>query len=561
MGSINNILGIAKLAMMAQQTAIQVTAHNIANVNTKGYSRQEVVFEETTPLNWNPGQIGTGVNAAAILRKYDSFIEGQITDNRESYGNLDIQRYALTNIENLFYDSYGAGIDNLLNDFFSAMQDLSANPSGTPERVALLSKADALADAINNIYSDLFQLQKDMNNQVNQTINDINSITEQIADLNVKISQAETAGHNANDYRDMRGKLMNDLAELVDIQYFEDNTGQVTIIGGGTALLVERGNSWDLGTEINSDNNDYYNIIYNPGGNNSVDLTNNITNGKLKGLITIRDTTLNEIIDDIDRLAASVANEINQVHRGGFGLDGSTDNDFFTPSFKTGDPVSVTGFSTNSGTGDVSVTIIDPTLLTYHNYELTFSANGSDTIYTITNKTTNVSTSGTYTTIPPTSPTFQGLTFNITGTHDPGDKYTVSAHKDAAKNLQVAISTDETYKIAAAMQAVDNGEDNRNILTLVGLQDKLSVDGASTFNGYYSSVVGEIGANSQYVNNSSMAQKFSLEQLDNMRESVSGVSMDEEMANLMKYQNAYEAAARLITVSDELLQTLLNILG
>ena len=278
-------------------------------------------------------------------------------------------------------------------------------------------------------------------------------------------------------------------------------------------------------------------------------------------MITIRDTTLNEIIDDIDRLAASVANEINQVHRGGFGLDGSIGNDFFTPSFKTGDPVSVTGFSTNSGTGDVSVTIIDPTLLTYHNYELTFSANGSDTIYTITNKTTNVSTSGTYTTIPPTSPTFQGLTFNITGTHDPGDKYTVSAHKDAAKNLQVAISTDETYKIAAAMQAVDNGEDNRNILTLVGLQDKLSVDGASTFNGYYSSVVGEIGANSQYVNNSSMAQKFSLEQLDNMRESVSGVSMDEEMANLMKYQNAYEAAARLITVSDELLQTLLNILG
>ena len=281
MSSINDIFEIGKLGIQAQRAAIQTTSHNIANVNTDGYSRQEVVFGETTPLDGNPGQVGTGVNATAILRKYDSFIEGQITDSREHYGNLDIQRSALSKIESLFYDSQGTGINKLLDDFFNALQDLSANPSGTPERVAVLSRADALANAINNVYSDLIQLQKDMNNQVNQTVADIIRLTTQIADLNEKISQAENIGQNANDYRDMRGRLLNELAEKIDIHSFEDGTGQITVIGAESVLLVERGNSWDLGVESNPDNNGYYNIVSNTSGSSSIDVTDRISDGRL----------------------------------------------------------------------------------------------------------------------------------------------------------------------------------------------------------------------------------------------------------------------------------------
>lgn len=552
MGSINDIFDIGKLGIRAQQTAIQVTAHNIANVNTTGYSRQEVVFKETTPLDGSPGQMGTGVSVESIQRKYDSFIEAQITDGRESYGNLDVQKAALSKIENLFYDSQGTSINKLLDRFFNSLQDLSANPSGTPERVAVISQADALADAINNVYSDLVQLQKDMDNQVKQTVDDINRIISQIADLNEKISQAENVGQNANDYRDMRGRLLNELAEKIDIQFFEDNTGQVTVIGAGSILLVERGNSWDLGVESNPDNNGYYNIV-SGSASSSVNLTDMISGGRLKGLLTIRDSITGDVINKLDRLAAAISNEVNQMHRAGYGLDGSTGINFFTPAIEAGDEVSAVGLSANTGTGDVSVSIDDPSQLTYHIYELTFSGGN----YTITNKSTNASQTGAYSS--PTTFTFEGLYVNITGAHDAGDTYTISAHKDIAKNIQAAIAITDSDMIAAATDSVNNRGDNRNALAIAQLQDKLSIDSSSNFNSYYGSIVGEIGANSQYVNSTYTAQKFSLEQLENMRESVSGVSLDEEMVNLMKFQRAFEASARLIVVSDELLQTLLEL--
>lgn len=549
MSSIYDIFDIGKLGIRAQQTAIQVTAHNIANANTDGYSRQEVIFEENIPLNGEPGQVGTGVNATAIQRKYDSFIEAQITDSRENYGNLDIQSSALSKIENLFYDSHGGGINKLIDDYFKALQDLSANPSGTPERIALLSRAEALSVAINNAYSDLLQMQKDMNTQISQTISDINRITSQIAGLNEKISQAETVGQNANDYRDMRGKLLNELANKIDIQFFEDNTGQVTVIGAGVALLVERGSSFALSVESNPDNNGY-DIIYNPTGSNRVELTDRISNGRLKGLLTIRDSVTVEIIDNLDRFAAAIANEVNQLHRAGYGLDGSTGANFFIPAFEAGDTVSVAPLSTNSGTGDVNVTIGDPSQLTYQNYETTFSGGN----YIITNKATNNS----YTT-DLTVFTFEGLSINITSPLSDGDRFIVSAHKDTAKNLQVAISISDYARIAAASASANNRGDNRNILAIAQLQEKLSIDGTSTFISYYSSMVGEIGANSQHIKSTYAAQDFSLKQLENMRESVSGVSLDEEMANLMKFQRAFEASARLIVISDELLQTLLEL--
>lgn len=554
MGSIYNIFDIGKLGIRTQQAAIQVTAHNIANVNTKGYTRQEVVFEETPPLDGNPGQLGTGVTVSAIQRKYDGFIDGQIIDSRESYGNLDMQGAALSKIENLLYDPQGTSINKLLDNFFMALQDLSANPSGTPERVALLAKAGALADAINNVYSNLVQLQKNMNKQIYQTVNNINSLTAQIADLNGKIAQAENAGQNANDYRDMRGRLLHDLAEKIDIQFFEDESGQVTVIGAGMALLVEKEDSRNLGVESNPDNHGYYNVVYNPTGSDSANLTERISNGSLKGLITIRDSTTVDVIDKIDRFSAALANEINQVHRGGYGLDGSTGTNFFTPAFEAGDEIFVAELSTNSGTGDVNATIDDPSQLTYHNYELTFSGGN----YTITNKSTNTSQSGVYNS--PTTFTFEGLSINITGSHDSGDTYTISAHRDTAKNIQVAIAISDSEQTAAATASANNRGDNRNALAIAQLQEKLSLDGTSNFNSYYSSIVGEIGANSQYVNNSYTAQKFSLEQLENMRESVSGVSLDEEMANLMKFQRAFEASARLIVIGDELLLTLLGLL-
>src|SRR4030066_881589 len=273
------------------------------------------------PLNSGPGQSGTGVNAVAIQRKFDSFLEGQLTDSGETLGNLDVQRNAVSKIEDLFYDSSGTGINELLSQFFNSMHDLSANPAGTAERSSIIFRADALSDTINSVYSSLEQVQKDMNSQVRQAVTDINNIASQIASINVEINRAEVNGQNANTFRDMRGRLLNELAEKIDIQSFEDGTGQITVIGAGSVLLVERGNSWELGVESNPDNNGYYNIVSNTSGSNSVNVTDRISDGRLKGLLTIRDSVTSDALDNLDRLAAAVANEVNQLHRAGYGLE------------------------------------------------------------------------------------------------------------------------------------------------------------------------------------------------------------------------------------------------
>ena len=304
MSGIYNIFNIGKQGLMAQQIAMQVTSHNIANVNTEGYSRQEVIFEEGMPLNSTPGQTGTGVNATAIRRKYDSFLEGQLTDSRETLGNLEAQKSAISKIEDYFYDTNGTGINQLLDQFFNSMQDLSANPAGTAERVSVISRADAFANAVNSAYSSLEQLQKDMNSQVKQTVTDINNLASQIASLNTEIQRAEANGQNANDFRDMRGRILNDLAEKIDIQYFEDDSGQITVIGGGMATLVEKGNSWVLDAVSDPDNYGYYNIVSSPDSSNVLNLTDSISGGRLKGLLTIRDTEIRDAMDELDRFAA-----------------------------------------------------------------------------------------------------------------------------------------------------------------------------------------------------------------------------------------------------------------
>lgn len=549
MSSIYDMFNIGKLGIMAQQNAMQVTAHNIANVYTEGYSRQEVVFTETTPV----GGVGTGVDIAEIRRKHDSFVERQITDGKESYGNYFALNSAYTKIEDLFYNSQGNGIDVQLNEYFKSWQDLSANPSGTAERITVISKGDILADSINNTHANLTQLQKDMNSEISQTVNEINDITSQIAMLNEKISQIEAGGENANDYRDMRGKLLNDLAEKIDIQFYEDNTGQITVMAGGVATLVDNNSSWDLELESNPDNSGYYNIMYSPDGSTSLDLTDRISGGQINGLLTIRDSVTVDVIDKLDRFAASLANEMNRLHRSGYALDGSTGLNFFTPAFEAGDSVSSVALSSNSGTGNVSVVIVDPSQLTFQNYTVTFSGGN----YTITNTSANTTTTGAYT--DPDSVTFEGLTFTISGSHADGDTFNVSAHKDAAKNLQVAIDDNDYDMIAAASGPDDIAGDNGNALLIAQLQDQLTIDGTSSFGSYYGTIVGEIGVSSQSAGTFLDIQEYSLDQLTNIRESVSGVSLDEEMTNLIKYQSAYDASAKLISIGDELLQTLIGL--
>lgn len=458
---INRLVEIGKSALFTAQEAISVAGHNIANVNTPGYSRQHVTLAENRPENGSPGQIGTGVHAESIRRSFDSFVDDQLLASRERLGEFTASSDALARLEPLFGDANNQGIGAGLNEFFSALQDVATNPSDLSARTVFLSKATALAGRFNQSAADLTAAQESIDRQVGQTITDVNQLTSHIADLNTKIANAESSGQQANDLRDERGVALANLGELIEISSIEDATGQLTVFTGRGHVLVDKERTYQLVGVPDLSNNGLLDVRYDAGAGPTTSLTPVIQSGRLKGLLDVRDQTIPSLRGFLDTLAAELVSQVNQQHRLGFGLDGSTNQDFFAP----------------------------------------------------------------------------------TGT--------------TASTMAVALTN--VRQIAASSTAVGVPGNNANALALAGLRNTdFAPFGNVTFQEYYSTMAGTFGSATQGVQRNLQAQQILHDQLTSQRASVSGVSMDEELASLLQYQRSFEAASRMIVVADELFQSILS---
>ncbi|MDL1891202.1 flagellar hook-associated protein FlgK [Nitrospirales bacterium NOB] len=241
MPGLNGLLGMGANALATFQRALAVTGQNLSNVNTPGYSRQEIVLAEGIPEDAIPGQLGTGVVATQIRRSIDTFVEAQLLTSRERLGQFSASQNALTQIQTVFADSNDQGIAASLNDFFQAWQDVATNPADLTSRTVLLSKADVVAKRLNQAATQLSAHRNSLDGQILRGIADINTLAGQIADLNGKIKLAEVSGQQANDLRDQRGRYLNDLAELVDISTLEESDGQVSVfVGVGQVLVTQQ---------------------------------------------------------------------------------------------------------------------------------------------------------------------------------------------------------------------------------------------------------------------------------------------------------------------------------
>jgi len=214
MPGIGGALDIARWTLYSTQLAFEVTAHNIANANTEGYSRQKVEIEPNTPLKMGPGEIGTGARATQVIRQYDDFISEQINTKNSQYYYWQSQYEALGQIEAIFNESDEYGLNKIMGDFWNAWSDLSNNPDGIPEREALLETSQKLVQFIGDLDYNLRECQRHIDTVTQGSIEQINSITSQIAELNKQISSVEIKGFiNANDLRDQRDKLLSQLSE------------------------------------------------------------------------------------------------------------------------------------------------------------------------------------------------------------------------------------------------------------------------------------------------------------------------------------------------------------
>jgi flagellar hook-associated protein 1 FlgK len=460
--SINRLVEIGKSALFTAQQAISVTGHNISNVNTPGFSRQQVTVAENRPENGSPGQIGTGVHAESIRRAFDSFVEEQLLASRERLGEFTASSNALAQLEPLFGDANNQGIGAGLNEFFSALQDVATNPSDLSARTVFLSKATALAGRFNQAAAALTDAQQSIDRQVGQTITDVNRLTSQIAGLNTKISAAESTGQQANDLRDERGVALADLGDLIEISSIEDATGQLTVFAGRGQVLVDKERTYQLVGVPNLSNNGLLDVHYDAGAGSTTNLSPVIQSGRLKGLLDVRDQTIPSLQVSLDTLASEVVTQVNQQHRLGFGLDGSTNQDFFAPVGTTASTIAV-------------------------------------------------------------------LLVNA-------------------------------RQIAASSTAAGVPGNSANALALAGLRNTdFASFGNVTLQEYYSTIAGNFGSITQGVDGNLKAQAILHDQLTSRRASISGVSMDEELANLLQYQRSFEAASRMIVVADEMFQTILSI--
>jgi flagellar hook-associated protein 1 FlgK len=463
MSDINGILSMAGQALITQQQAISVTSHNIANVNTPGYSRQKLIMTSNTWLNSALGPMGSGVSADAIERIYDRFINGRINNESQQMGRWDAQKNAVESLEMIFNETYGYGLNEAMSEYWNAWQALSNNSAGLTERQMLLTRGQILTSTFNKMDSDLSQSQKDLDISIRGTVADVNRLSEQLVDLNQKIVSSETGNQNASDYRDKRDVVLKELSELIDISAFEEATGAVSVLIVNGRPLVSGTALWQLSTQTNASG--LQDVVWIDDAGNSVNISNDISGGKLKGWLETRDVVIPGYMNALDTLAQTLMTEVNNLHQSGFALDQSAGEVFF------------------DGTGTAA--------------DIEVNA-------------------------------------NIIG------------------NLDL---------IAAASDPLTVPGDNRKAIEIANLQHQLLMSGnTATFNDYYSSLVRNVGnevlkSESYYTHQSEMVA-----QLDNYRESVSGVSLDEEMINLIKFQNAYSAAAKLVSTADEMIQTVLQMI-
>ncbi len=475
MYGIRSVLDIAKGALLAQEKAMAVTSHNLANVNTPGYSRQKAILESYSPASSARIKIGMGVLISSVIQYVDQFTVRNIYQKTSTLKEFETKASVLSQMETIFNETRETGLTQAINEFWVAWQDLSNNPGGIAERTALLTKGEILSSRFNSMSHDLTQLRREMNTSIGIAIIELNRLIKGIAEINEKIVTVESSGTSANDLRDLRRNYLEKLSELVGNVYLEDENGSLKVMTSTGVMLVNGSHYWELSQK---EDHIYWNQI-------ESDMSYRLKGGKIGALLDLRDEIIPQVLANLDELAGSLIHEVNLLHREGFTLSGETGKDFFE------------GYDRDDYRGAAA-----------------FIKLSSD----VKNTPGNIAAAG-------------------RSSAAPGD------NENALKILALQNSNIPIKKWSY--------ENRGQIQSYQELE--------ATLDEYYRMLVGEIGILTEEHNENKDFSQTLLNNLYELRDSVSGVNLDEEMIELMKIQRAHEAASKLVSIADEMLRTLLEI--
>jgi flagellar hook-associated protein 1 FlgK len=334
MAKIHGMMDIGKRSMMNSQTALQTTAHNIANKTTEGYSRQRVDLTTNPSVTDGRFQIGTGSRAATVQRVNDAFLDKQLGTEQGNLGFLDGQTEAMGRVEQVFNEQTNKGLNQYMSDFFNAWRELSNNPESTTSRTVVKETADALTKDFKRVSSQLSGVQDEVDFKVRTHVEEINKITDEIANLNQKITQIEINAPS-NDERDRRDLLVRKLQQIVDVKVAEGDRGAVTISTAGNGILVSGFEANKLQAQMDPTTRRMQ-VWYTPEKlNTTINITERIRGGKLGGALQVRDELCNDMKNKMNEVAVSLASELNSIHTQGFDKAGRQGLQFFV--FEKGD--------------------------------------------------------------------------------------------------------------------------------------------------------------------------------------------------------------------------------
>ena len=564
--SLGSVLNTAKQAILSNLTAINVTGSNIANVNTPGYTRLNTVFNSLGTNNTGSGQEQVGVEISDIQRIYDKYLDTQIVTQNAAVGSAAVRNNLLTQIEGVLNESTGNGVNDALSRFWSAWDNLSANPSGEAERSEIVSAAQNLTYVFNQRAEELFTIQQNIDETIASDVEKLNGYLNDMSALNAEIVRIESSGGSASALRDTRATLLSQISSTIDINYVEHSDGSLYIyLPENGKTLVEGSNNWQLAVQPNSSNSNLYDIVFTDDVNNP--LNEYIQGGELGGLLEIRDATLPAYIDKLNQTASGIINKVNAQHMAGYDQDGNIGGVFFTPT----EDYAAARMGKDAQYMEVSAAIVadlrkiaaSSTVNADGDNATAMTALKDDKMYASLGR---ISSSG-------------GATGSATGIiNNIGQVYksTTSDIEITRSSGSWSITTNGGYNDAHVLVSSDDSnvmlDLNNDLVADITLNlsgswsngNKLLFslsrqDSTTTIGGYYSAFMARVG---QDVAGSATAlerEQTIAAQNSAQREALSGVSLDEEMLNLIKYQMAYNAASRVTGIVSELMDTMIAI--
>jgi flagellar hook-associated protein 1 FlgK len=635
-----NIFNIGVSALTAAQTRLATTGHNIANVNTDGYSRQTVAQETLPAQQSGVGYVGSGVQVSAVTRAYDDFLAGRVRGSSASASEADYLYTHALQVDNVISDP-AAGMSQVLSDFFNSVNDVADDPTSVPTRDVMLNQADVLVSRFHSLDSYFNQLRDQSNTDLASFAGEINRLSDSIASLNVDI-QNGVQGADAeqpNDLLDMRDRLIDELNQYVSTKTVTQSDGQVNVfIGNGQALVLgASANTLAVGNSpLSQDQRVLY--LQTPDGN-QIDVTSQISGGKMGGLLRFQQEVLNPAQDSLGLVGAGLAHYFNTEHATGMDLDGNLGGDFFTltepqllghqdnvgtatASFTDMSQVQAEEYDlrydgaswtmirqsdnqqvTMSGSGTAAdpfvadgVSIVIGSAAAGDRYLLRPSRGGAADIETLVTDPRGIAAADPVQTSAPSSNTgsaeisagylssrtvsASAAGLPVTLTYDAANQqYDISTGgsiaydptTDSGSSATVTITNLGDFSFTLTGTPADGDQfvladntggvgDNRNALQLAALQtDKLLSNGRASIVDAYASAVADVGTSTNRAQNNNEVYKQLLDQAQAAKDSVSGVNLDEEAANLVQFQQAYQASAKVIATANTLIDTLLGI--